>query len=108
MDLIGNTPLVKINKLNKEGKAQIIAKLEMFNPSGSIKDRVAKEMIKPYIGEVHKNFTVVEATSGNTGISVAMVCAALGLKSVIMCPYGTSEKKIDRKLQKQQNAPFYA
>ena len=76
--------------------------MEMMNPSGSIKDRVAKEMILPYSGKVHKRFTVVEATSGNTGISVAMVCGALGLKSIIVCPEGTSPKKI--KLMKSYGA----
>lgn len=94
LDFIGNTPLFNIDN--------IYIKLEMFNPSGSIKDRVAKEMIKPYIGDVHKNFTVVEATSGNTGISVAMVCSALGLKSVIVCPDDTSFMKI--KLMQQYGA----
>lgn len=94
LDLIGNTPLMSINN--------IYFKMEMMNPSGSIKDRVAKEMILPYIGEIHKRFTVVEATSGNTGISVAMICAALGLKCWIICPPNTSPLKI--KLMRQYGA----
>ena len=94
LDLIGNTPLMSID--------DIYFKMEMFNPSGSIKDRVAKEMILPYIGKVHKKFTVVEATSGNTGISVAMVCGALGLNCWIICPPNTSPLKI--KLMRQYGA----
>lgn len=94
LDLIGNTPLMSIDK--------IYFKMEMMNPSGSIKDRIAKEMILPYMGEVHKHFTVVEATSGNTGISVAMVCAALGLGCWIICPPDTSPLKI--KLMRQYGA----
>jgi len=94
LDLIGNTPLMNIGN--------IYFKMEMQNPSGSIKDRIAKEMILPYIGDVHKHFTVVEATSGNTGISIAMVCAALGLGCWIICPYNTSSLKI--KLMRQYGA----
>lgn len=94
LDLIGNTPLLSIGK--------IYFKMEMMNPSGSIKDRIAKEMLLPYISYpgatektgVHEHFTVVEATSGNTGISIAMVCAELGLKCWIICPPDTSPAKI--------------
>ena len=86
LDSIGNTPLMSIDK--------IYFKMEMMNPSGSIKDRIAKEMLLPYVSEVHKHFTVVEATSGNTGISVAMICAALGLGCWIVCPPNTSPFKI--------------
>lgn len=94
LDLIGNTPLMSIGK--------IYFKMEMMNPSGSIKDRIAKEMILPYIGDIHKNFTIVEATSGNTGISIAMVCAALGLECWLICPANTSPLKI--KLMRQYGA----
>lgn len=97
LDLIGNTPLINFEN--------IYVKMEMMNPSGSIKDRVALEMLRPYINGYTKNITVVEATSGNTGISVAMVCAAAGFKAVIMCPYGTSKKKI--KLMKSYGATVY-
>lgn len=93
LDFIGNTPLMSIGK--------IYFKMEMMNPSGSIKDRIAKEMLLPYISYsgatkrmgIGKHFTVVEATSGNTGISIAMVCAALGLKCWLICPVDTSPLK---------------
>ncbi len=85
LDLIGNTPLLSIDK--------IYFKMEMMNPSGSIKDRIAKKMVLPYIKSI-PNFTIVEATSGNTGISVAMVCAALRLNCWIICPVNTSPLKI--------------
>jgi len=94
LDLIGNTPLMNIGN--------VYFKMEMMNPSGSIKDRVAKEMLLPYIGKAHRRFTVVEATSGNTGISIAMVCAALGLDCWILCPYDTSRLKI--KMMRQYGA----
>ncbi|MDR1954671.1 MAG: cysteine synthase family protein [Candidatus Methanoplasma sp.] len=80
LDLIGNTPLVKINNLvNKKG-VEIYAKLEGFNPTGSIKDRIAVSMINAAIkdGRLTKGKTIIEATSGNTGISLAMIGRVLG------------------------------
>jgi cysteine synthase len=87
LDLIGNTPLVKINKLTKDTTSELYAKLEMFNPASSIKDRIAlsmiedaedKGLIKPGIS------TIIEATSGNTGIGLAMVAAIKGYNCVIV------------------------
>lgn len=94
LDLIGNTPLLSIN--------DIYFKMEMMNPSGSIKDRIAKEMLMPYVKQGIKKLTVVEATSGNTGISIAMVCAALGWECWIICPHSTSPLKI--RLMRQYGA----
>lgn len=89
--LIGSTPIIKVNKLD-EDMADIYAKLEYFNPAGSVKDRAAYYMIK---GMEEKNFikkgdTIVEATSGNTGIGLAMASAALGYKSLFVMPESMS------------------
>lgn len=88
LDMIGNTPLMNIDN--------IYFKLEMFNPSGSIKDRIAKAMILGFIQNKSDgaNYTIVEATSGNTGVSVAMVCAALGLECDIFAPRNISKLKL--------------
>ena len=76
LDLIGNTPLVKINKLN-DGKSVLLAKVESFNPAGSVKDRPALNMIEDAEkkGLINKDTVIIEPTSGNTGIGLAMVCA---------------------------------
>ncbi len=88
-ELTGNTPLVEINKLNKEGYAKIYAKLECFNPANSIKDRIALNMIEEAEkrGEItpHKT-TIIEPTSGNTGIGLAWVCAIKGYRLIITMP----------------------
>ena len=86
---IGNTPLIQINK-------HVWAKLESVNPSGSIKDRIAKYMVEmaEKRGELKKGYTVIEATSGNTGISLAMVCAIKGYMMIAVMPENTSKKKI--------------
>lgn len=88
-ELTGNTPLVEINKLNKEGYAKIYAKLECFNPANSIKDRVALNMIEEAEkrGEISPEKTVIiEPTSGNTGIGLAWVCAIKGYRLIITMP----------------------
>lgn len=89
-ELIGNTPLLELSNYNKnhEVGAKIIAKLEYFNPAGSVKDRIAKKMIEEAIkaGEVNQNTVIIEPTSGNTGIGLASVCASYGLKLIITMP----------------------
>lgn len=89
-ELIGNTPLMKLNNLIKkdELKADILAKLEYFNPAGSVKDRIAKEMLYDAIekGLIDKDTTLIEPTSGNTGIGLSAVAASLGLKIIITMP----------------------
>ena len=87
LELIGNTPLVKINKINN-GNACIIAKLESFNPGGSIKDRPALNMIEmaEQQGLVNKDTVIIEPTSGNTGIGLAMVCAVKGYRMILTMP----------------------
>lgn len=95
LDLIGNTPLVKINKLNPNPKVTILAKLEYFNPGGSIKDRIGKSMIEgaEQREELKKNGLIVEATSGNTGIGLAMAAAVKGYKSIFTMPDWMSKNK---------------
>ncbi|HUV75731.1 MAG TPA: cysteine synthase family protein [Dehalococcoidales bacterium] len=87
LDAIGNTPLIKIDN--------VYAKLESVNPSGSIKDRVALEIIEAAErkGELKKGYTVVEASSGNTGISLAMVSAVKGYKMIVVMPENMSEER---------------
>ena len=84
LEMIGNTPVVRINKLGPKG-VNIYAKVESFNPMGSVKDRLALGVIEDAErrGELKPGQTVVEATSGNTGISLAMVCAQRGYPLVI-------------------------
>ncbi len=90
IDLIGNTPLVRINSFSKN--AEILAKVEFLNPSHSIKDRTAFSMIDDAIkkGKIDKNTTIIEPTSGNTGVGLAMICAYYGLKLILTMPSSMS------------------
>ena len=85
LDAIGNTPLVEIRRLNPNSKVRILAKLEYFNPGGSIKDRAALSMIEAgeKSGELTSDKIVIEATSGNTGIGLALVCAVKGYRLLL-------------------------
>lgn len=87
-ELIGNTPLVKLNKIAKDVDAKIVGKLEFFNPCGSVKDRIGVSMITEAErkGFLKKDSVVVEPTSGNTGIALAFVCAVKGYRLVLMMP----------------------
>lgn len=90
LDLVGSTPLVRVNNLIKkdELKADVLAKLEYFNPAGSVKDRIAKEMMLDALekGLINENTTLIEPTSGNTGIGLSAVATALNLKIIITMP----------------------
>ncbi|MBO7080846.1 MAG: cysteine synthase A [Neisseriaceae bacterium] len=92
--LIGRTPLVRINKINSTA-AEIVAKLEFFNPGNSIKDRVALHMLNEAekTGHIHANSVIVEPTSGNTGIGLAMVAAVRGYRVVIVMPETLSRER---------------
>ena len=105
-DLIGNTPLLELTNYNKNHSlgATIIAKLEYFNPGGSVKDRIAKKMIEEAFksGEINENSVIIEPTSGNTGIGLASVCASYGLRLIIAMPETMSVER--RNLMKAYGA----
>jgi cysteine synthase A len=88
LDLIGNTPLLKLNRVTRADDAEVWAKLEGFNPGGSVKDRPALSMIEAAEkkGKLKKGMTIIEPTSGNTGIGLAMVAAVKGYRVVLTMP----------------------
>jgi len=94
-ELIGKTPMVRINKMNPNPHVEIYAKLEGFNPMGSLKDRIALRMIEraEEEGKLTKDKTILEATSGNTGISVAWVAALKGYRCTIVMPESVSDER---------------
>ena len=106
LDLVGQTPLVRLNNLiKKEGlEADVLAKLECFNPAGSVKDRIAKEMILDAMekGLINENTTLIEPTSGNTGIGLSAVATSLNLKIIITMPETMSVER--RNLMKAYGA----
>ncbi|MEB2284783.1 MAG: cysteine synthase A [Polyangiaceae bacterium UTPRO1] len=95
LDLVGNTPVVRLNRIVPEGSAEIWAKLESFNPSGSVKDRICLAMIEAAerAGRLRPGATIVEPTSGNTGIGLALVCAIKGYSLILTMPDTMSEER---------------
>lgn len=97
IELIGDTPVVKLNRIVPQGAADVYVKLEMFNPSKSVKDRAAFNMIEmaEKEGLIEKGATIIEPTSGNTGIGLAMVAAAKGYRSILVLPDNATKERIN-------------
>jgi cysteine synthase A len=93
--LVGQTPLLSLNKLEKYLPARLLGKLEMFNPGGSVKDRTASSMIRAAQeqGLLNKDSVIIEPTSGNTGIALALICAASGWRLILTMPDTMSEER---------------
>ena len=95
--LVGKTPLLRLSNIEKKLglSASVIAKLESFNPAGSAKDRVAVSMVDTYEkeGKISKDSVIIEPTSGNTGIGLALVCASRGYRLIIVMPDTMSEER---------------
>lgn len=96
IETIGKTPLVKLNRITEGIKPNIFAKLESFNPGGSVKDRIGMSMIEKgeKEGKVNEDTVIIEPTSGNTGIGLAMVCASKGYKLILTMPESVTEERV--------------
>lgn len=104
LELIGNTPLVRLNKITEPNTAEVVAKVEYFNPGGSVKDRIAINLINEAEkqGLIDKDTVIIEPTSGNTGIGLAMVCVIKGYRLILTMPETMSVER--RKLLKAYGA----
>lgn len=104
---IGDTPMVRLNRIVPDGAAEVVAKLDWFNPGGSVKDRIGWSMIAEAErrGELRPGMTILEATSGNTGIGLALVAAAKGYQLVVVMPETMSQER--RKLLKAFGAKIH-
>lgn len=97
LDVIGNTPIVRLNNVTKDVDSDIYVKLEYLNPGGSIKDKIGLHMCKKALerGDIKPGGTIIEGTSGNTGVGIAMFCAIHGLKCIFVMADKQSQEKID-------------
>ncbi|KWW99136.1 cystathionine beta-synthase [Carbonactinospora thermoautotrophica] len=97
VDLVGNTPLVRLNRVAQQVQPLVLAKVEYFNPGGSVKDRIALRMIEAaeQTGQLKPGGTIVEPTSGNTGVGLALVAQQKGYRCVFVCPDKVSQDKIN-------------
>ncbi len=97
LDLIGHTPMIRLSRIKKDIRSTILAKLEYYNPSGSVKDRIALSMIEEAEkeGKIKKGDYIVEPTSGNTGTSLALVCALKGYHMIAVMPEQMSQERKD-------------
>ena len=104
IETIGRTPLVKLNRITKEIEPNIYAKVEAFNPGGSVKDRICMSMIEAAekANIINSKTTIVEPTSGNTGIGLALVCAVKGYKLILTMPESMTVER--RKILKAYGA----
>lgn len=96
LELVGNTPVIRLNRLVDEDSAEVLVKLEYFNPSGSVKDRAAYSLINmaEKQGCIQRGATIIEPTSGNTGIGLAMNAAAKGYKAIFVMPDNMTKERI--------------
>jgi cysteine synthase A len=94
-ELMGNTPLVRLNRMAPNGRTRVVLKLEYYNPAGSVKDRIGVAMIEDAerAGKIKPDTIILEPTSGNTGIALAFVCAARGYKCVLTMPETMSDER---------------
>jgi len=94
-ELIGNTPLVRLRRISEESGSNVVAKLEFANPGGSVKDRIGLAMIEAAEreGKIGPDTVILEPTSGNTGIALALVCAARGYKCALVMPETMSKER---------------
>src|SRR5262249_7548907 len=97
LSLVGHTPLVRLRKLANDCPAPVLAKLEFFNPGGSVKDRIGLAMVEAAAreGKLPPGGTIVECTSGNTGLGLAMVAAVRGYRAVFCMPDKVSSEKVN-------------
>jgi len=97
LDAIGNTPLVRINKIASDLDCELLAKCEFFNAGGSVKDRIGKQMVEDAekSGRIKPGDTLIEPTSGNTGIGIALAAATKGYRCIICLPEKMSKEKVD-------------
>src|SRR3954447_11408732 len=96
LDTVGNTPLVEILKLNPNPRVKIFAKLEGNNPGGSVKDRPALNMIRAALerGDINQKTKLIEATSGNTGIALALMSSLFGLEIELIMPSNSTRERV--------------